>query len=40
VDWFDLRDLRKADASPVKDLNDLTQLHPDDEPIEPWEILP
>lgn len=30
VDWFDLEGLRKADGSQVKDLNDCTNLHPDD----------
>ncbi len=30
VDIFDFTGLRKADGSPVKDLNDCTQIHPDD----------
>ncbi len=30
VDMFDFDGLRKADGSPVKDLNDCTQIHPDD----------
>lgn len=30
VDVFDLSGLRMTDGSPVKDLNDLTQCHPDD----------
>lgn len=31
VDAFDFKGLRKADGSPVNDLNDATQIHPDDE---------
>ncbi|MEY5026008.1 MAG: zinc finger protein [Verrucomicrobiota bacterium] len=30
VDWFDLEGLRKADGSPIKDLNDCTAIHPED----------
>ncbi|NBR89984.1 MAG: hypothetical protein EBS68_08730 [Rhodobacteraceae bacterium] len=30
VEKFDFTGLRKADGSPVKDLNDCTQIHPDD----------
>lgn len=30
VDAFSFADLRKADGSPVKDLNDCTSIHPDD----------
>lgn len=30
VDCFSFADLRKADGSPVGDLNDATQIHPDD----------
>ena len=30
VDIFDFTGLRKADGSPVKDLNDAAQIHPDD----------
>jgi hypothetical protein len=30
VDWADFTGLRKADCSSVKDLNDLTQIHPED----------
>ena len=30
VDMFDFDGLRKVDGSPVKDLNDCTQIHPDD----------
>jgi hypothetical protein len=30
VDAVDFADLRKSDDSPVKDLNDLTSVHPDD----------
>lgn len=30
VDWFDLEGLRKADGSPIKDLNDCTDIHAED----------
>ena len=31
VDTWGFAGIRKADGSPVKDLNDCTQIHPDDE---------
>jgi hypothetical protein len=42
VDAFDFAGLRKVDGSPVNDLNDLTQIAPDDfeNDRELWEVLP
>jgi hypothetical protein len=42
VDAFEFAGLRKVDGSPVNDLNDLTQIAPDDfeNDRELWEVLP